>query len=706
MKLEYKEYSLGDMILRYMQDEKGGMGMLLYPADCPVGEEQRPEAAVDPMVQVKLVGDEYQGCYAPGNTMRCGESAMRLRYDSQSVIDREGRKIIETVLKDDRGYEALHRVSWKEGERSVRITCSYRNDSQKKITLEMLASFSMTGLSPYLPGDCAGGIMIHRLQSRWSQEGRHLAQTAEELQLESSWNLDSVRGERFGQVGSLPVNRYFPFLAIEDTKAHVFWGAQLAHPSSWQMEIYRKDENIAISGGLADREFGHWMKDLLPGESFTAPEAILSTAHTDSFDIFTQRLAEAGEEAANAAPESEQDLPIIFNEYCTTWGCPSHENITGILDAIRDKGFSYFVIDCGWYKADGVPWDISMGDYVPSRTLFPEGLQKTVDAIHDAGMKAGIWFEIENVGHASEAFRNTDHLLKRDGYVLTGTRRRYWDMCDPWVKDYLRERVIGTLKTYSFDYMKIDYNDTIGIGCDGRESLGEGLRCNMQETMNFLEEVRNEVPGIILENCASGGHRLEPGFMAATSMASFSDAHECVEIPIIAANLHWMILPRQSQIWAVIRETDDMKRIVYSVANTFLGRMCISGDVTNLSAEQWNAIDRGIAFYRRIAPIIKKGQTYHLSPQIRQVRHPKGWQAIVRVGADGSAYALLHTFGGEIGSGIDCEIPEEIVIRLPKDCPQTIADVYSDTDADLHVENGSLIYHPTDNWRAAAVLLK
>lgn len=690
------------MILRYTADAEGRVGMLLYPADCPITEEQRPEAKLDPMVQVKLVGDEYQGCYAPGNTLRCGESAMRLLFDSQSVTTQENGKVIETVLKDARGYEALHRVSWKEGERFVRVKCTYRNDSQKKITLEMIASFSLTGLSPYLAGDCAGDLQIHRLQSRWSQEGRHLVQTMEELQLESCWNLDSVRCERFGQVGSLPVNHYFPFLALEDTKTHVFWGAQLAHPASWQMEIYRKDENIAVSGGLADREFGHWMKDLQPGADFTTPEAILSTAHTDSFDLFTQRLAEAGEEAADAAPASEQELPIIFNEYCTTWGCPSHENITGILEAIKDKGFSYFVIDCGWYKADGVPWDISMGDYIPSKTLFPDGLQKTVDAIHDAGMKAGIWFEIENVGHASEAFHNTEHLLKKDGYVLTGTRRRYWDMSDSWVKDYLRERVIGTLKNYGFEYMKMDYNDTIGIGCDGKESLGEGLRCNMQESMNFIEEVKREVPGIILENCASGGHRLEPGFMAATSMASFSDAHECVEIPIIAANLHWMILPRQSQIWAVIRETDDVKRIVYSVASTFLGRMCISGDVTNLSAAQWDALERGIAFYRKIAPIVKKGQTYHLSPEIAQMRHPKGWQGVVRVGADGSAYALIHTFGGELGA----EIPQEIVLALPKTCAQTIADVYSDTDAEVRVEDGQLLYHPTENWRALAVLLK
>ncbi len=69
--------------------------------------------------------------------------------------------------------------------------------------------------------------------------------------------------------------------------------------------------------------------------------------------------------AADASPASEQDLPILFNEYCTIWGVPAHENIVKILDAIRGKGISYFVIDCGWYKADGVHWGVSMARLHP-----------------------------------------------------------------------------------------------------------------------------------------------------------------------------------------------------------------------------------------------------------------------------------------------------------------------------------------------------
>ena len=96
-------------------------------------------------------------------------------------------------------------------------------------------------------------------------------------------------------------------------------------------------------------------------------------------------------------------------------------------------------------------------------------------------------------------------------------------MRQEWVQEDLAKKVIGTLKTYGFEYMKMDYNDTIGVGCDGAESLGEGLRQNMEGSLAFIRRVKKELPGIILENCSSGGHKLEPLMMSECSMASFSD---------------------------------------------------------------------------------------------------------------------------------------------------------------------------------------
>ena len=692
-----KNYIFEDMAVYYRINDKKQIGLTLCPVSMPLPKNIQKNAQIDSLVQVKFAGDMYQGAYAPGNTLRNGESTKRFVYVNQEEKREDKATKILTHMEDGRGHEIVHTLEHRDGEKAVRVYCEFINHSEEDVMLDMFESCSLDGISPYLEGDCSDGILVHRLQSRWSQEGRLLTQSMEELQLETAWAPFAVRCERFGQIGSLPVNHYFPFLALEDTVNHVFWGMQLAHNASWQMEIYREDENIAVSAGLADREFGHWQKKIQPGQVFASPEAIATVCASDNFDEFTRRLVDAGQQAADEGPESEQDLPIIFNEYCTTWGCPSHENISAILDKIKGRGISYFVIDCGWFKKDGVPWDISMGDYVVSESLFPEGLEKTIEAIREAGMKPGIWFEIENVGEASQAYQNTDHLLKLDGKTLTTTRRRYWDMNDPWVQAYLSERVIGTLKKYGFEYMKMDYNDSIGIGCDGFESLGEGLRSNMEAAENFVKKVKEEIPGIILENCASGGHRLEPGYMALTSMASFSDAHECPEIPIIAANLHRAILPRQSQIWAVIRETDSLNRVAYSVAATFLGRMCLSGDVYDLNDDQWTVIDAGIDFYKKIAPIVKYGQSYRFGPEVRTMRHPKGWQAIVRVGDNGQAYVVIHTFHGEV--------PEEICITFPQTCPAEIKSSFYDAHKEVEIRDGVLRIRGMETDDTVAVLM-
>lgn len=686
-----QEYKLGDMVARYLIDRHSmQVGFQLLPEKISQENIVADNCFMETLIQYKLTGDIYNEAYAGGCSMRNSESVRKLKFSEQTDESIGEQLQVNTIMMDEDGHRLIHHLVWLKNMPYVRISCTFENQSKKNCCLEMFESFSLGGLSPYMQGDGYGTLWLHRVRSVWSQEGRHEAIPVEDLQLEPAWDPHAVRCERFGQAGSMPVNRFFPFAAIEDRENHVFWGAQIAHPASWQMEVYRKDNGLALSGGLADRELGHWMKNVEPGKNFTTPEAIVSTAQTDSFDIFTGRLTTAGlVEGFLKAPESEQELPIVFNEYCTTWGNPSHENICEIVDAIKGKGFKYFVIDCGWYKENGIPWDIGMGDYEVSKELFPDGMEKTVQVIKDAGMVPGIWFEIENVGSASRAYHLTKHLLHKDNAVLTTYFRRFWDMQDPWVDEYLTDKVIGTLKKYGFGYMKIDYNETIGIGCDGAESPGEGLRKNMEASVSFIEKVKEEVPGIVLENCASGGHRLEPKLMSVMSMASFSDAHECEEIPIIAANLHRVIHPAQSQIWAVIRQDDSLKRIAYSISNTFLGRMCISGDVTQLAPEKWNLIEQGISFYGKIKDIIKEGQSYRYGPKIKSARHPEGWQALLRVGKNKQAYVVIHVFGGEV--------PEVIEIELPEDAPDHIRQIYSYQEMEVGIKNRKIHYKPREN---------
>lgn len=694
----YRDVPLGDMLARYYLDsESGNMELQLLPAGMPTLPREAKRQRIDSLIQVKLAGDAYPGGYAGGVSLRQGESTQALRFAGQRVDEDDGGITVTTDFLAGHGCAAAHILAWEKGERTLRSRTRFLNAGTEPVTLELLSSFSLGGLTPYVEGDAHGTLRIHRVRSVWSMEGRLQTDRVEDLQLEPAWDPHAVRCERFGQVGSMPVNRWFPWLLVEDTENHVFWGAQIAHDAFWQMEVYRKDDALAISGGLADQEFGQWAKILAPCESFETPEAIVTVCKETSLDAAAQRLTSGQTAAVNNGPKCEQELPIVFNEYCTTWGCPSEENIANILKAIRGKGFSYFVIDCGWFKEDGVPWDISMGDYQVSPTLFPGGLEKTVKAIKDEGLVPGIWFEIDNIGNAAQAYQLSEHLLKRDGVPLTTSMRRFWDMNDPWVRDYLRERVIGTLKRYGFGYVKMDYNESIGVGCDGCESLGEGLRRNMEASFAFLEEMKREIPGLIVENCASGGHRLEPKLLAATAMSSFSDAHECLEIPIIAANLHRVMQPRQSQIWAVIRKTDTPQRIVYSLASTLLGRMCVSGDVTGLSPNQWEAIDAGIAIYKQAAPIIRDGQTFWFGCGAVSYRHPTGWQGILRIGVNSDAICVFHRFA-DAGN-------EPAEVMLPENVNYEIETVYG-VNGTVSLAGKKLIWACREELCACAVYLK
>lgn len=701
MKRVYSEFLLGDMKAVYVQDEETeSLELVLLPEDACYEPAQKEKPYPDSLVQVKLAKDAYQGAYAGGRTLRQSASVCALVPDSQTEQVRGGRTEICTVLKDKRGYVYKHFLTWKTGDAHLCAYTIFENHTEEAAELELLSSFSLGGISPFIGSDEWGRIRVHRIRSVWSMEGRLETQLLEELQLEPSWGGHAVRCERFGQVGSMPVNGYFPYIAVEDTKSDIFWGAQIAHNASWQIELYRRGDDLNVSGGLADFDFGHWKKCIAPGGCFSSPTAILSVCRGGGIDRISQRMTAALEETVDDGPEAEQELPIIFNEYCTTWGCPSHENICEIVDAIGDKGFAYFVIDCGWYKQEGIPWDVAMGDYRISEDLFPQGLQKTVDYIKAHGMKPGLWFEIDNVGARAESYNCTEHLLQRNGAVLTTSMRRFWDMRQEWVQDYLSGKVIDTLRDYGFEYMKMDYNDSIGVGCDGAESLGEGLRQNMEASLAFVRRVKREIPGIVLENCSSGGHKLEPLLMSECSMASFSDAHECEEIPIIAANLHRVILPRQSQIWAVIRRDDSPKRIAYSIANTFLGRMCLSGDVTELTDAQWQLIDRGIAFYKKAAVIIKHGYSMRFGNDVVSYRHPTGWQCLLRIGTETCAHralAVFHSFNGAHDAPI--EIP------LPEDKSYHIDEIYSDAGADVELKDGRLICQIPEDMRAVAVLM-
>ena len=682
----YSEYILGDMLLSYGLDEQNCVSMSLIPASMKAQVKEK-EYHPEPLVQIHARGDQLPNGYGSGHTMATAPSSAAMKFISQHA---EGNTVI-TVTGDGAGRTVSHKVRWEPGLQAVIVSCTFENTGNRPVVLDLLSSVNLSGVTPFTAGDAAGALFLHRIGSMWSAEGRVLTESIEDAMLERSWTGHALRVYRFGQRGSMPVRGYFPFAALEDRQAGVTWAVQLACPSSWQMEIRRRDDCLNLMASLPDEDFGHWAKTVNPGETFETPEAYL-TAGEGGLDRVSQRLLTVHR---RNMPRPDAELPVMFNEYCTTWGNPTHENLEQIAKCLDGRGMEFLVIDAGWYRKAGENWFECGGDWIPEeKEMFPQGLKTTADMIRAHGMKPGLWFEPETCASGAAVFRQEEMLLTRHGTVIDTDNRRFLDMRKEEVHAFLEERVIGLLKKCGFEYIKVDYNDCIGTGCDDPDSLGEGLRRNMQGTLRFFRRMREAIPGLWIENCSSGGHRLEPSLMAVSDMASFSDAHECAEIPIIAAALQRVILPAQSQIWAVLQATDSIRRINYSLINTFLGVMCISGDVIHLSAEQWEKTEEGMEFFRQVRHIIRDGvSAFFGDAPAGSWRHPEGWQAVVRE-TEHETLAVIHTFGGTI--------PEKVV--LPVRGKQILRVMCSEGNAVI-LEDGRLSVELKAPFEAVAVHL-
>ena len=683
----YSKFKLGDMLAVFIKDNRNGsIGYTLLPEGFDEGIELDGWWSVEPAVQCKFVGDNYPDGFIHGHSMKNSQSSNDMVFLGQRTetaeCEKNGVEHTRTSIYTDyerRGINITSVLEYTTGSDYIKTYSVFESKTEEKQKLEMASSFNICAFPCTGKGLRQKDLVLHRLKSKWSMEGKLESRRFLDMELEPAWLRIGASSERFGEVGSMPVRRYFPWMVVTDMGQEggsigYSIGAQLYINSSWQMEVYNRDEKNSISGGIADREFGHWMKDIAPGERFVTPVAVLTVCknagkpvYTDTpdairmestIDELSRRLTDAQTVNLENVPDSEKELPIIFNEYCTSWGNPDEKEMEAIAERLKGHGIKYCVIDAGWHVKDGNDWS-DIGDWITNKNKFPGGLKKTADKIRECGMIPGLWYEMEVVGKDSDSFKNEDMLLKRDGIPIQTMFRRFFDMRKPEVTDFLTKRVIDNLKDNGFGYLKVDYNDNLGIGCDGAESLGEALRKNMQASIGFFKKIREEIPDIVIENCSSGGHRLEPSMQAVTSMASFSDAHEWQAIPVIAANVTRAILPAQSQIWAVLRAKDDEKRLYYSLSNTFLGRMCLSGDMSTISDEQFEIADKAIAYYKKCADIIKNGRNYRLGPYQDSYNDLKGWQAVVRVSEDRKkCMAVINTFAIKEDTSITFELPE------------------------------------------------
>lgn len=705
--MTFMDYILGDITLRYIMDEDSKhISMVLLPKGMDSCFEERRKILqlrsnicnawdVGSLCHLSL-RHHAQGNGA-GGTLKYGESTENLKYKNQEKIETGNEILIVTWLEAEEGYQVKHAVRYTKGEQGIEIETVFMNHTGRTVTLDMFTSFSLDNLSPFQRDDAPYKLKLHRFRGGWSLEGKHTESTVEELNLESTWFRAFPESERYGGLGSHPVKRWFPFGCVEDTEMHVCWAAQLECSGSWQMEFSKDGDCYSLSGGIADCEFGGWWKDIQNKESFSAPKAYISVSDKGLWDV-CQNITDMYHKHADNQPEIEKQMPTVFNEWCTTWGSPTEAEMLSLAGKLKDLSTSYLVIDAGWSKKkiDDHDPQGGNGEWECDKEKFPRGLRTLSEELKGMGFCLGIWmeFEVTTKGAAVHTGKyDSMHLYRNKEIIQTGKVRRFWDFRKPEVIAYLREKVIDFLRDNKIYYLKVDYNGSIGYGCDGAESPGEGLRAQMQGVYEFFKLIRRELPEVVIENCASGGHRMEPTMMQLTAMSSFSDAHESSEIPYIAANLQQLILPRQCQVWAVLSPELSIKEIQYRLMSGMLGRFCLSGTVLDLDAEQWEEVKKASRFYEKVKDIIKYGRSVLIRESTNNQHHLQGAQVLLRQ-KEGKILMVYHGFANP---------PQKIGGELPKGKWKIWKGVGA--ECRLEMKGGRFEIIPQDAWEAGAICL-
>ena len=641
MTIDKKFYNLGDIAVCFITVD-GVTETVFVPADMTDRLNDEKLAGISPLgwmispetqVHIALSGDGISNDFSPGNTLRYSDTAFSLKFKGAKYEEQSEKQILIAAFENDKGLVARQVYSCTgAGYLETYTELENRGDN---VIVEALPSFNMARISPFERFDDPNDIVIHRLLSNWSGEGKLYSVSAADIAFEASWSGLGVRTMRISQTGTMPARGYLPFISVEDKKNGVCWAAETEAPASWTIEAVFRNNAISVGGGRGDFLSAHWRKTLKTGETEKTNKAYL-TVTKGSLENAAARLARHFDDT-DEIKDVERDLPVLYNEYCYTWGKPEAKTLEKMLPEIAAIGCKYFVIDDGWFYNVYNDKRYVIGDWNVNKEYYPEGLKAFADKVRSYGMIPGVWYEFEGVSEHSDVYRDhPDWLLTRDGKIINNGGRAFLDFRKEEVLNYLREKVIKNLVNCGIGYMKVDYNSNAGFGADGAESYGEAIRQHIDAVLAFFEEIKRSVPSLVLEICSSGGMRHEPRFLSLGDMCSFSDAHENAGGVPVVMNLHRFIPPRKLQIWATIRDDYNADDVKFTVAKAMLGRICFSGNLGNKPQEIIDILKESVSFYEKLKPTIANGDTITIeNGGISTYLFTKGSPYLVRRSADG-----------------------------------------------------------------------
>ncbi len=193
-----------------------------------------------------------------------------------------------------------------------------------------------------------------------------------------------------------------------------------------------------------------------------------------------------------------------------------------------EKGFSGDIwwLDAGWYPCD-LNWVLT-GTWKPDPERFSRGLGPVGEACDRAGMRFLLWFELERVTEGSAFDReHPDWLLylKEENGNISWTRMMDLsnDACLQWAIDHVDKLIKEShVKIYRQDF-NLHPVDTFWLQKDLPGRAGSTENHYIQNLLLFWDTLVLRNPGLLIDNCSSGGRRNDYELMRRSIPLHYTD---------------------------------------------------------------------------------------------------------------------------------------------------------------------------------------
>ena len=334
----------------------------------------------------------------------------------------------------------------------------------------------------------------------------------EDLSRGGNFHIESVDGDPSS-------HNALPFFNLQTGNSGVV--EAVGWTGDWKADFaYPKDgKTIMMSAGMKRT---HLL--LHPGEEIRTPRIVLMS--WKGGDWQTAQNAWRRLLLAHYTPQengTHKVGPILFG----SWGSEPIDDKIAYVRWVHDHQIpvEVYAVDAGWY-GDSVgaemdptnPWWKNRGDWFPSHRYYPNGIKPLGDALKSAGFGFSLWIEPETSMADKKIIRDhPDWYLHREPAAQPGHDEFLANLGNPAARQGITDMISGFITDFGMTWYRQDFNvrpRRFWDLADAPDRIGMTEIGHVEGLYAMLDELLKRHPGLRIDNCASGGRRIDIEMMS------------------------------------------------------------------------------------------------------------------------------------------------------------------------------------------------